>query len=322
MFGQINTLPIILCRLVFKANMASGDVFVLPVYQRYINGVPVSTNRRILRLREKYVILLVLISFGSVCFGAFFFLPDLRDRMNVMEIKRQLDQAGGDIFMPRADEDVAKRLHFKAGELEDSRKLRDKAKLQEKIEWDKAQDEVLRKIRTRLNISKEHHDQVRQVIADDKEKVVRLKEQEEEQKKEEERQKALKVVKDHDAVDVEKKDGAVNLDEQTKQRRETVKQVGNKYNGVLNIIHLRLAYCVACTISMGRIWNFIQNRISSKLRIEYEYSVAWNSIRILNTVCMSCREAASSCGHGHKSEPELSALWPNASLPSIFLLIF
>lgn len=208
-----------------QANMASGDV--LPVYQRYINGVPVSTNRRILRLREKYVILLVLVSFGSVCFGAFFFLPDLRDRVNVREFKRQLDQAGGDIFMPRADEDFVKSLHFQAGELDDSHKLRDKAKLQEKIEWDKAQDDVLRKIRSRLNISKEHHDKVRSDIADDKQKVVRLKEQQEEHKKEEERQSALKEVKDHAAVEVGKKDGAVNLDEETKQRRETVKQVGH-----------------------------------------------------------------------------------------------
>ena len=52
--------------------------------------------------------------------------------------------------------------------------------------------------------------------------------------------------------------------------------------------------------------NRISNRISSKFgirieyRIEYEYSVASKSIRILNGVEMSCRDAASSCGHGHR----------------------
>ena len=223
-FGQIKTVHAILCRAVFETNMASGDV--LPVYQRYINGVPVSTNRRILRLREKYIILLLLVSFGSVCFGAFFFLPDLRDRVNVTILKRQLDQAGGDIFLPRADGDSDKSLHFNAGDLDDSRKVRDKAKLQEKIEWDKAQEEVLRNIRTRLNINKDQHDKVRIDIADDKQKLVRLKEQELEEQKEKDRQKALVEVKDHEAVEVGKKVDAPDLDEQTRQRQQTVKQVG------------------------------------------------------------------------------------------------
>ena len=40
-----------------------------------------------------------------------------------------------------------------------------------------------------------------------------------------------------------------------------------------------------------------------------EYSVASNSIRILNGVEMSSRDAASSRGYGHKAEPETSASW-------------
>ena len=43
-------------------------------------------------------------------------------------------------------------------------------------------------------------------------------------------------------------------------------------------------------------------------------SVASNLIRILNIVKMSCQNVASSHGHGHKSKPELSALWPYASV--------
>ena len=55
---------------------------------------------------------------------------------------------------------------------------------------------------------------------------------------------------------------------------------------------------------------FHSNRISSKFRIrikyriEYEYSVASNSIRIVNGVEMSCRNAASSRGHVHESVSE------------------
>ena len=62
--------------------------------------------------------------------------------------------------------------------------------------------------------------------------------------------------------------------------------------------------------------SFEFNQISSKFligieyRIEYEYSVAQNSIRILIGVEVSNLEAASSRGYGHKAEPESSASWP------------
>ena len=36
---------------------------------------------------------------------------------------------------------------------------------------------------------------------------------------------------------------------------------------------------------------------------KYEYSVASDSIRILNGLDMSCHDSASSGGHGHKSVP-------------------
>ena len=58
-------------------------------------------------------------------------------------------------------------------------------------------------------------------------------------------------------------------------------------------------------LRMGKIWNFI--RIEYPRNFENEYSVASNSIRILNTVEMSCRDAASSHSHRHRSVPESSA---------------
>ena len=51
--------------------------------------------------------------------------------------------------------------------------------------------------------------------------------------------------------------------------------------------------------------NRISNQISSEfqIRIEYEYSMASNLIRILNGVEMSSQDAVSSRGRGHKAKP-------------------
>jgi len=82
--------------------MASGGG-LLPTYQqqKYINGVPVSTlGRRTLRLREKYILLLVVSVFAFVCFGAIFFMPDMRDR--VASADGHIGPVDiGDMFVPR-----------------------------------------------------------------------------------------------------------------------------------------------------------------------------------------------------------------------------
>ena len=67
---------------------------VLPTFQRYVNGIPVPQGRKSLRMREKYIIVLVFLTFGVVCFGAFFFLPDLRDRVSVAEMRKHFDKGG------------------------------------------------------------------------------------------------------------------------------------------------------------------------------------------------------------------------------------
>ena len=54
-------------------------------------------------------------------------------------------------------------------------------------------------------------------------------------------------------------------------------------------------------------------------RIKYEYSLAFNYIRILNSVEILCQDVASSHGHGYKPEPKSSASWPYVS---IFLFTF
>ena len=143
--------------------MASGEM--LPTYQRYVNGIPLPVNRRTLRIREKYFVFLVLICFGSVCFGAFFFLPDLRERLSVDDFKKQLGQAGGDIFLPKADVKIAGRIFMHdLDQGADSRKVRDKLRLHEKIEWDKAQHRALENMRIQMNLTGKSQDQQRLII--------------------------------------------------------------------------------------------------------------------------------------------------------------
>ncbi|XP_074660348.1 mannosyl-oligosaccharide 1,2-alpha-mannosidase IA-like [Tubulanus polymorphus] len=101
----------------------------LPVYQRYnVHGVPVNTSRKTLRIMEKYVLILVLLTFGLFCFGAFFFLPDLRSS----GVKKQIVDAGQQMFIPKADG----KLRFKhdPNEQIDHHVIEDKNKLLIKIE--------------------------------------------------------------------------------------------------------------------------------------------------------------------------------------------
>lgn len=76
---------------------------VLPTYQRFVNGVPVSFTRRSFRAREKYVIFLVFVTFGLVCFGTFFFLPEFRTGGTAESVYRVYDKfkrAGPELLIP------------------------------------------------------------------------------------------------------------------------------------------------------------------------------------------------------------------------------
>lgn len=77
----------------------------LPSYQRFANGVPVPLfTRRSFRPREKYLILLVFLTFGVVCFGAFFFLPDFRTGgaavKSVYRVYQRMQKAGPELLLP------------------------------------------------------------------------------------------------------------------------------------------------------------------------------------------------------------------------------
>ncbi|XP_077259070.1 mannosyl-oligosaccharide alpha-1,2-mannosidase IA-like [Temnothorax americanus] len=101
--------------------MSASTVGVLPSYQRLANGVPVPLfARRSFRPREKYLILLVFVTFGVVCFGAFFYLPDFRNGgaavNSVYRVYQSMQKAGPELLLP-----VPPRASADGDGLEDSR---------------------------------------------------------------------------------------------------------------------------------------------------------------------------------------------------------
>ncbi len=123
------------------------------------------------RPKEKYLILMVLATFGFVCFGAIFFLPDFRlsgsssgsdsklpnggQNMNrVYKVYKELQEAGRDLILPAPPIDqgadgapVEHHPNMPHGVLDrpDPHKVEDKAKLLAQIELDAQIDEMRRK---------------------------------------------------------------------------------------------------------------------------------------------------------------------------------
>ncbi|XP_032512614.2 mannosyl-oligosaccharide alpha-1,2-mannosidase IA [Danaus plexippus] len=78
---------------------------ILPNYQRFVNGVPVpSISRRSFRLREKYLIISVLFTFGIVWLGALFYLPEFKTSTSVNDsvynVYKRIQKAGPELLMP------------------------------------------------------------------------------------------------------------------------------------------------------------------------------------------------------------------------------
>uniref|UniRef100_A0AB38ZEB3 alpha-1,2-Mannosidase n=1 Tax=Ectomocoris sp. TaxID=3104572 RepID=A0AB38ZEB3_9HEMI len=125
---------------------------ILPTHQRFLNGAPVpSSVRRSFRPREKYLILLVFITFGLVCFGAFFFLPEFKSGVagnSVYTVYKQIQNAGSDFLIPpppQMDEfsdSIGKLGIYRHGsDNVDPHKIEDRAKLFAKIEEDQEKNQ-------------------------------------------------------------------------------------------------------------------------------------------------------------------------------------
>lgn len=123
--------------------MTAGGI--LPNYQRFVNGVPVPFSRKSFRPREKYVIFLVFITFGLVCFGTFFFLPEFKGSKStadsVYKVYDKIKKAGPELLIPppphlEDDKDTLKLVRHDIDGQPDPHVIDDREKLKAKIEQD------------------------------------------------------------------------------------------------------------------------------------------------------------------------------------------
>ncbi|XP_076445809.1 mannosyl-oligosaccharide 1,2-alpha-mannosidase IA-like [Babylonia areolata] len=198
---------------------ASG---VLPTYQRYVNGVPVPSSRKTLRLREKYIILLVFATFGIVCFGAFFFLPNLQDRVTMVEVRKRFRDAGEGLFLPQQEGGGGPGKIIRHDDIVDPHKIDDKIRLQMNIEKDiiNVKEELKKQ-----GIKDEEAEKIKDEIKEDKEKVIQQKKEAEEVKKEEDKKKALEVDKDH--VGHPGAQGGEPSEASVKEKRDKIREMMN-----------------------------------------------------------------------------------------------
>ncbi|KAK9507578.1 hypothetical protein O3M35_007404 [Rhynocoris fuscipes] len=120
---------------------------ILPTHQRFLHGAPVpSSVRRSFRPREKYLILLVFLTFGLVCFGAFFFLPEFKSGVagnSVYRVYKHIQKAGPELLIPApplmnefSDNSGKLGIYRHGSDNIDPHKMEDRAKLFAKIEED------------------------------------------------------------------------------------------------------------------------------------------------------------------------------------------
>lgn len=184
---------------------------MLPVSQKFINGVPVPQGRKTLRLKEKYIILLVFVTFGLVCFGAFFFLPDLRDRVRLNNI-RGVDE----MMIPRRGIDKGQVIKHDDEHVH----LND-----EKLKFKEQVNRDIAKIGKKLNISEHDAANIKKSIDSEKEEMANLRKEEARRKAEEEKEKERKVKTEHEGG--EGGQGGAPSDPEVKKKRDKVREVRN-----------------------------------------------------------------------------------------------
>ena len=141
---------------------------ILPTHQRYLNGAHLpSSIRRSFRPREKYLIILVFFTFGIVCFGAFFFLPEFKfvnSSSSVYTVYKHIQKAGPELLIPAPPHMDEFSDNFRANKLgifrhdfqdqDDPHELEDRAKLKAKIAEDVEMDKKNQKVLERPEYNK------------------------------------------------------------------------------------------------------------------------------------------------------------------------
>ncbi|XP_072021907.1 mannosyl-oligosaccharide 1,2-alpha-mannosidase IA-like [Amphiura filiformis] len=205
---------------------------ILPLHQRYVNGVPVpvSGGRVALRTTEKYVLCLIGLVFISLCYSAMFLLPD---RVNSFVDSPQ------ELFRPRPMDLVP----AGQGAIDFGHDIEDhelhKRDDQRKLELLIQQEQALEKAREAINppvkkageseervneppqVGDDHHE-IKQEVEKDKEDFQRKQKEEELRKREEEKDKARQHIEEKGVI--EESDGDPD-DEQTKTRRNKIREM-------------------------------------------------------------------------------------------------
>lgn len=196
---------------------------ILPSYQRFVNGVPVPFSRKSFRQREKYIIFLVFITFGFVCFGTFFFLPEFKGSKStaesVYQVYDKIKRAGPELLIPPpphlADEKDSLKIPVIRHDAEDQidpHIIDDKAKLQAKIEQDE-QLKVLERPDMEINLNNDN----RKKVSSTSKPIVQI--------VEEEKRDVIETVPPAISNHYPQIRGGEDEDEETRQRRDKIKEM-------------------------------------------------------------------------------------------------
>lgn len=105
-----NGVKVIVCvKFVLTFSVTMATTGILPTYQRFLNGAPVpASTRRSFRPREKYLILLVFLSFGLISFALIYYLPEFKSGnrptensvYKVVGLLKSIQNAGPELLIP------------------------------------------------------------------------------------------------------------------------------------------------------------------------------------------------------------------------------
>ncbi|XP_038076987.1 mannosyl-oligosaccharide 1,2-alpha-mannosidase IA-like [Patiria miniata] len=228
--------------------MASRQQPVLPLAQRYVNGVPVPEKRFSLRTSEKYFVYLIVLVFISLCYSALFLLPELRTRTTYVDAPEKMFQHNVDLPGGNKGGVVGHNPLDKTGEdihgSEDKKKFRLQLRLDETLQRAKdalnggmnmgkeiVQDSkkdgmgenAEKDDKLRVDVAKDEHKDVKEEVDQDKQKFLEKQKEEEAKRKEEQKEADLKKAEGN-FEGVNLPDGEPD-DEESKKRRDAIREM-------------------------------------------------------------------------------------------------
>ncbi|XP_006815977.1 mannosyl-oligosaccharide 1,2-alpha-mannosidase IA-like [Saccoglossus kowalevskii] len=198
--------------------MATGSGS-LPIFQRYTaNGVPIPIARQTLRLREKYVILLIFVTFGTFCFGAVLFIPE---KVGLETIDLNIGGEVGEVLFPHPQISIKPGEGFIDKHDDEEHRIQDEQILKDKIVFQMRQDKALEEAQAALQGNPK---EVLDAIQKEKEEILHNQKQEELKKVEEDIRLKLSNVEIVDTGVVGVK-GREPTDADVKEKRDKVREM-------------------------------------------------------------------------------------------------